>query len=76
MRKYKRIKPKKSKKRVNKSIYKSNINKQNVKVNIMGSTPSLGGSISHMHIPYTVPVQTPSWGGDPPYPGFRRVTPF
>ena len=56
MRKYKRIKPKKSKKRVNKSIYKSNINKQNVKVNIMGTTtPSLGGSISHMHIPYTVP---------------------
>ena len=55
MRKYKRIKPKKPKKRVNKSIYKSNINKQNVKVNIMGSTPSLGGSISHMHIPHTVP---------------------
>ena len=56
MRKYKRIKPKKPKKRVNKSIYKSNINKQNVKVNIMGTTPSLGGSISHMHIPHTVPV--------------------
>ena len=51
MRKYKRIKPKK---RVKNSIYKSNINKQNVKVNIMG-TPSLGGSISHMHIPHTVP---------------------
>ena len=60
MRKYKRIKPKKSKKRVNKSIYKSNINKQNVKVNIMG-TPSLGGSISHMHIPHTVPF----YGGNP-----------
>ena len=55
MRKYKRIKPKKTKKRVKNSIYKSNINKQNVKVNIMGSTPSLGGSISHMHIPHTVP---------------------
>ena len=54
MRKYKRIKAKKPKKRVNKSIYKSNINKQNVKVNIMGATPS-AGSISHMHIPYTVP---------------------
>ena len=70
MRKYKRIKPKKkgcnpfkpgqrgctpqSKRRVNKSIYKSNINKQNVKVNVMGATPS-AGSISHMHIPYPVP---------------------
>ena len=58
MRKYKCIKPKKRK--VKNSIYKSNINKQNVKVNIMG-TPSLGGSISHMHIPHTVPF----YGGNP-----------
>ena len=53
MRKYKRIKPKKPKRKVKHSIYKSNINKQNVKVNIMGTTPSLGGSILHMHIPYS-----------------------
>ena len=40
--KYKKCKPKK---RINKSIYKSNINKQNVKVNITtGCIPS----ISHM----------------------------
>ena len=47
IRKYKRIK--KPKKRVNKSIYKSNINKQHVKVNINtgGSIPS----ISHMQPP-------------------------
>ena len=50
MRIYKCIKPKKRK--VKNSIYKSNINKQNVKVNIMGSTPlESGSSISHMHIP-------------------------
>ena len=47
MRKYKCIK--KPKKRINKSIYKSNINKQHVKVNVStgGSIPS----ISHMHAP-------------------------
>ena len=41
IRKYKRIK--KHKKRVNKSIYKSNINKQHVKVNVNtgGSIPSI-----------------------------------
>ena len=40
--KYKKRKPKK----INKSIYKSNINKQNVKVNVhTGSTPS---GISYM----------------------------
>jgi hypothetical protein len=60
MRKYERIKPKKRK--VKNSISKSNINKQNVKVNIMGTTPSLGGSISHMHIHYTVP-----FSGSNPY---------
>ena len=38
--KYKRRKPK-PKKKINKSIYKSNINKQHVKVNVnTGSTPS------------------------------------
>jgi len=47
VKKYKRAK--KSRKRVNKSIYKSNINKQHVKVNVNtgGSIPS----ISHMHTP-------------------------
>ena len=39
---------KKSRKKIDKSIYKSNINKQHVKVNInTGSTPS----ISHMQPP-------------------------
>ena len=44
--KYKKRKPRK---RINKSIYKSNINKQNVKVNVhTGSTPS---GISYMQAP-------------------------
>ena len=47
VKKYKRAK--KSRKRVNKSIYKSNINKQHVKVNVhTGSTPS---GISYMQAP-------------------------
>ena len=46
VRKYKRKKPRK---RINKSIYKSNINKQHVKVNVnAGSTPS---GISYMQAP-------------------------
>ena len=44
--KYKKRKPRK---KINKSIYKSNINKQNVKVNVhTGSTPS---GISYMQAP-------------------------
>ena len=47
VKKYKRAK--KPRKRINKSIYKSNINKQHVKVNVNnGSTPS---GISDMHAP-------------------------
>ena len=46
VKKYKRAK--KPRKRINKSIYKSNINKQHVKVNVnTGSTPG----ISHMNLP-------------------------
>ena len=44
--KYKKRKPRK---RINKSIYKSNINKQSVKVNVhTGSTPS---GVSYMQLP-------------------------
>ena len=43
--KYKKRKPKK---KINKSIYKSNINKQHVKVNI--TTGSSTPSISHMQV--------------------------
>ena len=44
--KYKKCKPRK---KINKSIYKSNINKQHVKVNVhTGSTPS---GISYMQAP-------------------------
>ena len=46
VKKYKRAK--KPRKRINKSIYKSNINKQNVKVNVNTGTPS---GISYMQAP-------------------------
>ena len=46
VKKYKRAK--KPRKRINKSIYKSNINKQHVKVNVNTGTPS---GISYMQAP-------------------------
>ena len=42
--KYKKCKPRK---KINKSIYKSNINKQHVKVNVNTGKPS---GISYMHL--------------------------
>ena len=45
----------KKKKKVKNNIYQSNITKQNVSVNVLGSTP-LGDTTSHMQVPKTTPL--------------------